>query len=71
MDSNKNIIVEAGSELDLYCHGSEKNQAKTTVLSDGKDTNLVRLSLVCRNQQFVDINTEVVSSLYLLLLLFL
>ena len=65
VDFNKNIIIEAGSELELYCHGSEKNQAQTTVLTEGKDTTLVRLSLVCRNQQFVDINTEVVSSYYL------
>ena len=57
------IIAEPGVELDLYCHGSKKNQAKTTVLSEGRDTNLVRLRLVCRNEQFVDINTEVVYTL--------
>ena len=62
MDSNKNLNAEADSELDLYCHGSEKNQAKTTVLTEGRDTTLVRLSLVCRNQQFVDMKTEVVTS---------
>ena len=44
--------------MELYCHGSEKNQAKTTVLTDGTDTKQVRLRLMCRNKQFVDIKTE-------------
>ena len=63
MDSNINITAEAGSEVELYCHGSEKNQAKTTVLTNGTDTKQVRLRLVCRNKQFLDIKTKVVSSL--------
>ena len=46
--------------MDLYCHGSVKNQAKTTVVIDGQDTKLARLSLVCNNTQFVDIRTKVV-----------
>ena len=46
--------------MDLYCHGSVKNQAKTTVVIDGQDTKLARLSLVCNNTHFVDTGTQVV-----------
>ena len=51
--------LDGGSELDLYCHGSLKNQAKTTVIAEGRDTKLKRLSLVCHDKQFVDVNTKV------------
>ena len=41
-----------GDTVDLYCHGSLKYQATTTVVT-GADTGVSRHSLTCDNGQFV------------------
>ena len=47
-------VVGSGNILDLYCHGSLRYQATTTVEdSDGNDTGASKLTLECQGGQFV------------------
>ena len=48
-----------GDQLDLYCHGSLKNQEKTTVKIGRKNTGLSSFSLECKDGKFVGVEDKV------------
>ena len=51
-DGTRFLKVAVGASLDLYCHGSLRYQATTTVVDDaGADTGLSKLSLVCNSNE--------------------
>ena len=52
--------LDEEDSLDLYCHGSLRYQASTTVEEgSGADTGASKLGLVCRNGRFVAAVDEV------------
>ena len=52
--------LASGDSLDLYCHGSLRYQATTTVVDGaGVDTGVSRYSLTCDNGQFVSSSDQV------------
>merc|ERR1719348_2928091 len=46
-DDKRILSFGEGDPLDLYCHGSEKGQAETTVTLAGEDTGDSRVQLTC------------------------
>ena len=52
-----------GEQLDLYCHGSLKNQEKTTVKIGRKNTGLSSFSLECKDGKFVGVEDKVTCTL--------
>ena len=59
-DATRLLGFDENDLLDLYCHGSLRYQATTTVeTSDGVDTGASKLSLQCKNNQFVTVQDSV------------
>ena len=56
-------MPDDGDQLDLYCHGSLKNQEKTTVKLGRKNTGLSSFSLECKGGKFVSVEDKVTCSL--------
>ena len=57
--SSRYLNFAGGSEVELFCHGTNQNQDKTSLITEGRDTKLPRLSLLCDQKQFLDVQSKV------------